>query len=181
MRSGAGSGYRLIRSLAPSSPGSSGASYREQGGRSVSSSVRSMAPESQLAVPIENVLGLADPRGQDLSSGVNLNHLSGRPTAALPPAQSPQNATPGRSEAPEKSGCFLQVIQGSRLSSIHNLRPLYVDSHGATYFGSDQMKAALAPHSDFAALKHFGMRRRSKVDGHCFRVGTLCLGLFPSS
>jgi S1-C subfamily serine protease len=151
---GAGSGYRLIQFTAPSSPGSSGGVLIDGQGRALGLIVGSLTGGQNLnfAVPIENVLGLADAAPiKTFASGAQLEppHPVVQP-AALPPAQTPPNASPVAPEAPEKSD--LLSNSKDRDFILHNFKTMYVDSHGATYFGSDQMKAALARNNDFAAL-----------------------------
>jgi hypothetical protein len=151
---GAGSGYRLIQFTAPSSPGSSGGVLIDGQGRALGLIVGSLTGGQNLnfAVPIENVLGLADVApAKTFASGSQLEppHPVAQP-APLPPAQAAQNASPVAPEAPEKSD--LLANSKDRDFILRNFKTMYVDCHGATYFGSDQMKAALVRNNDFAAL-----------------------------
>jgi disulfide oxidoreductase YuzD len=58
-----------------------------------------------------------------------------------------QVATP---DAPDQS----ELLKDSKDRDfiLHNFRTMYVDAHGAKYFGSDQMKAALGKNKDFWKL-----------------------------
>jgi len=151
---GAGSGYRLIQFTAPSSPGSSGGVLIDGEGRALGLIVGSLSGGQNLnfAVPIENVLGLADVAPvKTFASGAQLEppHPVVQP-AHLSPTESVQNSSLVAPEAPEKSD--LLSNSKDRDFILHNFKTMYVDSRGATYFGSDQMKAALARNNDFAAL-----------------------------
>ena len=151
---GAGSGYRLIQFTAPSSPGSSGGVLIDGQGRALGLIVGSLTGGQNLnfAVPIENVLGLADVApAKTFASGSQLEPPHPAVQAApLPPSQSAQNASTVAPEAPEKSD--LLANSKDRDFILRNFKTMYVDCHGATYFGSDQMKAALVRNNDFAAL-----------------------------
>jgi hypothetical protein len=149
---GAGSGYRLFQFTAPASPGSSGGVLIDGRGRALGLIVSSLsaAQNVNFAVPIESVLGLADkPVSKTFENGSALNPPSAVAAAArvTKPQQESSNAA---LDVPEKS----EVLKSSkdRDAILRTFKTMFVKADRATYFGSDQLKAALGRNKDFKLL-----------------------------
>lgn len=153
---GAGKGYRVIQFSAPVSPGSSGGVVLDAKGRALGLIVGSVTGGQNLnfAVPIENVLGLADePVAQTFGPGEGL-HLPSE-TRAL---QAQNIGRPQYLGAPKAETNSADLARSRVLKSkdpdfiLRNFRTLYVDATRARYFGNNEMKAALERNKRFAAL-----------------------------
>jgi disulfide oxidoreductase YuzD len=100
------------------------------------------------------VIGLADTAPtKSFASGSNLNPPAAVVALSLPPAPAVhqnENSSAAEPEAPEKSD--LLSASKDRDFIVRNFKTMYVDARRAQYFGSDQLKAALARNKDFAKL-----------------------------
>jgi len=153
---GAGSGFRALQLSAPVSPGSSGGVVLDAGGRALGLIVGSLTGGQNLnfAVPMENVLGLADePVAKNFGSGQALKLPSeNRPVQAENVGRSPSVG------APHAVTNSADLARSKVLKSkdpdfiLRNFRTLCVDTSKATYFGNNQMKAALTRNKGFAGL-----------------------------
>lgn len=150
---GAGKGFRVIQFSAPTSPGSSGGVLVDTQGRAVGLIVGSLEQGQNLnfAVPVESVVGLANGAVmRSFASGAALQ-LPKPGTLPMPSAQEGTAAvipaTPGQ---PEKS----ELLKDSRDADyiLRNFKTMFVNCDKASFFGSEQMKAALVSNPDFAAL-----------------------------
>lgn len=144
---GAGSGYRVLQFTAPASQESGGGVLLDSKGRALGLITGSLAggPGLNLAVPIESVLGLVDtPPSKTFLSGSQL--LPSGQAVAPAPAAVPA-PTPAPASTPEKT-----AEAASRESLLQSFKTMYVDTSQAKYFGSAQVKSALAGNKDFAAL-----------------------------
>lgn len=160
----AGKGYRILQFTAPTSPGSSGGVLLDAQGRALGLIVGSLAEGQNLnfAVPLESVLGLADSApGKTFASGSALD----LPYPAAPPTRSALPAAIATAPGEDKSR------QSDRLSGsinkediLRNFRTMYVDAENASFFGNEQMKAALGRNKDFAALNIHIVDDRSVAD-----------------
>lgn len=153
---GAGNGYRVIQFTAPSSPGSSGGVVIDARGNALGLIVGSLSSGQNLnfAIPIDSVIGLADTAPtKSFASGSNLNPRASVVALSLQPApavRQNENSSAAEPEAPEKSD--LLSASKDRDFIVRNFKTMYVDARRAQYFGSDQLKAALARNKDFAKL-----------------------------
>jgi hypothetical protein len=151
---GAGTGFRVLQFTAPASPGASGGVLVDAKGRALGLATGALngGQTLNLAVPIENVLGLADtPPVKTFANGAQLVPVNqAAPPAPAPPPEPPLTATivqPPHSEKPESS-----AASTSREALLQSFKTMFVDAGQAKYFGSDRIKAALAGNKDFAAL-----------------------------
>jgi hypothetical protein len=147
---GAGSGFRVIQFTAPASPGASGGVLLDAQGRVLGIVTGQLSAQNlNLAVPIENVLGLADtiPVKTFASGALLTPPNSVAPPALRPPSEPAQAASVA---VPDKS----ETLNTSKDHDFifHHFETMYVDAHAAKFFDSDQMKAALVRNKDFAAL-----------------------------
>jgi hypothetical protein len=146
---GAGNGYRLIQFTANIAPGSSGGALLDSQGNALGLIVGSLPRGQNLnfAVPIANVLGLADsPTTKAYSNGAALN-LPGVANGRATVAHKEPEAAP---DAPEKSDALRS--SKDRDFILRNFKTMFVDARQARYFGSDQLKAELGRNKGFAAL-----------------------------
>ncbi len=150
---GAGNGYRLVQFTAPTSAGSSGGVLMDSRGYALGLIVGTLAGGQNLnfAVPMENVLGLADAAVvKTFADGSELSPPGappGVPEGTVAKGRGSQGATP---EAAEKSD--LLSASNDRDVILRNFRTMYVEARRAQYFGSDQLKAALGRNKDFIKL-----------------------------
>ena len=102
------------------------------------------------AVPIESVLGLADATStKNFANGSALVLPASTNTASSSPV--PRNAAPTATpDAPEKSDQLNNSKDPDYI--LRNFKTMYVDARQAQYFGSDQLKAALARNNGFNGL-----------------------------
>jgi S1-C subfamily serine protease len=170
---GAGTGFRVLQFTAPASPGASGGVLIDAKGRALGLITGSLDGGQSLnfAVPIENVLGLADTA--PVKSFANGSQLlpphPGAPPAPVAPAPVPllpappalpaQNVLPAAVPTAQNAEKPVPASTTETLSTskdrnfiLHNFKTMYVDAHAAKYFGSDHLKAVLARNKDFAAL-----------------------------
>jgi hypothetical protein len=151
---GAGAGFRVLQFTAPASPGASGGVLLDARGRALGLITGALngGQALNLAVPIENVLGLADTSPvKTFASGSQLVPAQpGVLPAPAPAPEPPQTATVAPPQPPAKPES--PAISRDYDSLFQNFKTMYVDASQAKYFGSDQMKAALAGNKDFAAL-----------------------------
>ena len=151
---GAGRGFKIIQFTAPASAGSSGGVLIDAEGRAMGLIVGSVTSGQNLnfAVPVESVLGLATaPPGKMFADGSAPSPpaLNNPPLAGMP-AQTEGSvpmATPG---LPEKS----ELLKDSRDADyiLRNFKTMYIDCQGASFFGDEQLKAALMNDPNFASL-----------------------------
>jgi len=168
--SGAGSGFRVLQFTAPASPGASGGVLIDARGRALGLITGSLEGGQSLniAVPIENVLGLADTAPvKSFANGSQLlpPHPGAPPApvvpvpappAPVPPAQNVQPAAIPAIQPAEKPG---PASPSDSLGNskdrdylLRHFKTMYVDAHAAKYFGSDDLKAVLATTQDFNDL-----------------------------
>jgi hypothetical protein len=150
---GAGRGYRMFQFTAPASPGSSGGVLIDSRGRALGLIVKSLsaAQNVNFAVPIESILGLADkPVSKSFENGSALNPPSDIVAAAPRVTRIQQETSNAALDAPEKS----DVLKSSkdRDTILRTFKTMFVKADRATYFGSDQLKAALNRNKDFKLL-----------------------------
>jgi len=149
---GAGSGYGLVQFTAPASPGSSGGVLIDAHGHALGLIVGSLmgAQNLNFAVPLENVLGLAEsPWTKTFANGSAIQPPSTlialRPIMPRP-SQEP-TVTPA---APEKSDLLKTSKDPDFI--LRNFKTMYVEAQDAQYFDSTQMKMALFRNDEFARL-----------------------------
>jgi hypothetical protein len=153
---GAGSGYRVLQFTAPVSAGSSGGVLLDAQGRALALILGSMTAGQNLnfAVPVENVLGLADaPASQTFASGAALQlPAESKPAKAQIVVQS-EIAEPAKEEPQAEDFERSDVLKSKdRDFILRNFRTMSVSTRKAQFFGDSQMKAALARNKGFAAL-----------------------------
>jgi S1-C subfamily serine protease len=177
---GAGSGFRVLQFTAPASSGASGGVLIDAKGRALGLVTGSLdgGQSINFAVPIENVLGLADtPPTKTFASGAQLVPLNPAaplaPAAAVSPAPAPAPAppapipavstpatptatavTPEPPQKPSEPGTAPNAdlaTSKDRDFILRHFQTMYIDVH-ATYFGSKEVKAALGRNKDFARL-----------------------------
>lgn len=153
---GAGSGYRLLQFTAPVSSGSSGGVVLDAQGRALGLILGSMASGQNLnfAVPIENVLGLADaPVAKTFASGSALRLPAEVAAGRRPIASSPEPAESEKAEPQSEDLAKSEILKSKDPDFIlRNFRTMYVDARKAQFFGSEQMKAALGSNKDFTQM-----------------------------
>ena len=154
---GAGSGYRLVEFTAPSLHGaSSGGVLTDSQGNALGLIVKPIVggQTSNLAVPIDSVLGLADsPITRVFSSGTSPGNFASTPATrpvAAPATASRLMDSVAVPNAPEKSDAL--GASKDRDFILRNFKTMYVNANRATHFGSDQLKAQLGRNEDFAKL-----------------------------
>lgn len=155
---GAGSGYRLLQFTASTAPGSSGGVLVDGQARALGLIVGTIEGGQNLnfAVPIENVLGLADATvAQSYASGAGLQLPEARDrdkvTVARVPQPPPQAA---KAEVQSEEISRSEILKSKDPDFIlRNFRTLYVDTRKATWFGDTQMKAALGRNKEFTAMR----------------------------
>jgi S1-C subfamily serine protease len=178
---GAGTGFRVLQFTAPASSGVSGGVLLDAKGRALGLVTGSLDGGQSLnfAVPIENVLGLADtPPTKTFASGAQLVPLNPAaplaPAAAVSPAPAPPapvppapvsaastpaapttaSVAPQPSQKPSEPGTAPNAdlaTSKDRDFILRHFQTMYIDVH-ATYFGSKEVKAALGRNKDFAGL-----------------------------
>lgn len=175
---GAGTGFRVLQFTAPGSPGASGGVLIDAKGRALGLVTGSLDGGQSLnfAVPIENVLGLADTapvksyaNGSQLLPAHPGTSPVPAPSVPVPPAPAPllptppvvpaQNVLPAAIPAAQPAEKPVPASSSDSLKNsrdrdflLRNFRTMYVDAHAAKYFGSDDLKAVLASNQDFNAL-----------------------------
>lgn len=171
---GAGSGFRVLQFTAPASPGASGGVLIDAKGRALGLITGSLNGGQSLnvAVPIENVIGLVDtPPAKTFANGSQLqpSQAGGQPApvptepaapAAAPPAPAQSasvkpalNLPPTVASVPASPEKPADVGNSKdREFILHHFTTMYVDARTAKYFGSDRLKADLADNKDFDAL-----------------------------
>jgi S1-C subfamily serine protease len=184
---GAGTGFRVIQFTAPAGSGLSGGVLFDAAGRALGliTGPRSGGQNVNLAVPIENVLGLADtPPTKTFSSGALLTPPTpGALPAAVPastpvqspavPATSPAQTATSASDKPTPTGTPKDPD-----AILRSFKTMYVDAHGANYFGSDELKTSLAHNKDFASLGIHFVDEPKNADT-ILEVGYIALWDFP--
>jgi hypothetical protein len=183
---GAGSGFHVLQFTAPASSGASGGVLIDARGRALGLITGALngGQSLNIAVPIENVLGLADTAPvKTFASGAQLlpPHPVAPPAPApvapipappapvspapvspapAPPTPVPAASTPAAPTAPatapqpaQKPADLSIALSTSKDRDfiLRHFTTMYVDAH-ADYFGSNQIKAALAQNKDFAGL-----------------------------
>ncbi len=153
---GAGSGYRVLQFTAPVSAGSSAGVLVDAQGRALGLILGSVTGGQNLnfAVPVENVLGLADaPVAQTFGSGAELRLPAESVTTRV---QKPVQAEPAGSAeaAPNAEDLARSEVLKSKdkVFILRNFRTMCVDTRKAEFFGNRQMQAALLRNKDFAGL-----------------------------
>jgi hypothetical protein len=167
---GAGSGFRVLQFTAPASPGASGGVLIDANGRALGLVTGSLdgGQSLNIAVPIENVIGLADTAPvKSFANGSQLLplHPGAPPTPVAPapvppaPALPAQNVQPDAVPAIQPSEKPVPASPSESLSNskdrdylMRHFKTMYVDAHAAKYFGTDDLKAVLATTQDFNAL-----------------------------
>jgi hypothetical protein len=162
---GAGTGFHVFQFTAPASPGVSGGVLLDSKGRALGLITGALngGESLNLAVPIENVIGLADTvpvksfvsgsqlvpgQASTLPAPLPPNVPVQPPSAPVQPPSAPvQPPTVAPLPAPDNS-----ATSKDRDILFKNFKTMYVDASQAKYFGSDQMKAALAGNKEFATL-----------------------------
>ena len=155
---GAGSGYRLLQFTASASPGSSGGVVLDHQARALGLVVGTLQGGQNLnfAVPLESILGLADaPVAQAFGSGAALQlptETSRGPTDVPRAAQQPE--APGKAEPRSEDLAKSEILKSKDPDFIlRNFRTMYVDAREASFFGAEQMKAALGSNTEFVAMR----------------------------
>ena len=146
---GAVTGFHVLQFTAPDSPGASGGVLLDAQGRVLGLIPGALTGGQSLnyAVPIENILGLADTAPvKTFASGAQL--VPGQPGA--PHASAPQVVAPPAPVEVQKPEDL--TTSRDREFILRHFKTMYVDAHGATYFSSNQLKASLVRNKDFAAL-----------------------------
>ncbi len=153
---GAGNGYRLLQFTAPVSSGSSGGVVLDAQGRALGLILGSMAGGQNLnfAVPIESVLGLADPPvAQTFASGSALQSPAEVAAATRPIASRRERPEAEKAEPQSEDLAKSEILKSKDPDFIlRNFRTMYVDAQKAKFFGSDQMKGALGSNKHFVAM-----------------------------
>ena len=167
---GAGSGFRVLQFTAPASPGASGGVLIDANGRALGLVTGSLdgGQSLNIAVPIENVIGLADTAPvKSFANGSQLLplHPGAPPTPVAPAPVPPAPALPAQNVQPDAVPAIQpseKPVPASHSESLSNskdrdylmrhFKTMYVDAHAAKYFGTDDLKAVLATTQDFNAL-----------------------------
>ena len=186
----AGNGYGLLQLSAQLPRGSGGGVVADSQGRVIALIVSFLVtqPNTNFAVPIENVGGLADApatasigrplwmrQNGEQNLGPYVRSARGNESAmhpvkpAVPQVQhlpeAGQGATP---EAPEQSDLLKNAKD--RDTILRNFHTMYVDARDAKFFGSDDLKAALGKNGDFQKL-HIRIVADPKVADTVLKVG----------
>lgn len=151
---GAGTGYRVLQFTTSASEDSSGGVVVDSRGHVLGLIVGLLqgGPSSSFAVPIENVLGLADAApAQTFASGSELSLPRAAAGTTTPAAAEPTAVPPTASVEPERSDA-LQISNNPEFI-LRTFRTMRVDASRAPFFGSDHMTAALRKAEGFDALK----------------------------
>jgi hypothetical protein len=190
---GAGTGFRVFQFTSPASPGAAGSILVDSKGRLLGITAGSIDGGQNLnfAVPIENVIGLADtPPVKTFASGALLMPGGAIPlpapviSASVAPAPAVQpvldsSTTPAAQtpQKPEDIGAALNASK-DREFILRHMRTMYVDTSHAIYFSNGQMKASLARNKDFAAL-HISIVDDPKAADALLVVGHSAVWDFP--
>jgi hypothetical protein len=168
-----GEGYRILQFTAPAASGSSGGVVVDLYGHAVGLEVGGMPGGHSLnfAIPIENVLGLADaPSSKTFASGAALkmptSKSAGLGQSAPAEPERPNTNFPVdkslRIGAPELSEQLKESKDKNVL--LRSFRTMYISASGAQFFDDNQVKAALGGNKDFASLNITIVESRALAD-----------------
>lgn len=184
---GAGTGFRVFQFTAPASPGLSSGVLVDSKGRALGLITGSLDGGQSLnvAVPIENVLGLADtPPVKSFASSSQLlpPHPGASPAPVQPNLLPPTPAAPSEAVKPAPLPVPKPheepAASKDREYLLRHFSTMYIDARGAKFFGADRLKADLATNKDFAAL-HVSVVDDPKTADTILIVGYSAVWDFP--
>ncbi|MFZ1084136.1 MAG: S1C family serine protease [Terracidiphilus sp.] len=184
---GAGTGFRVFQFTAPASPGLSSGVLVDSKGRALGLITGSLDGGQSLnvAVPIENVLGLADtPPVKSFASGSQLlpPHPGASPAPVQPNLLPPTPAAPSEAVQPAPLPAPKPheepAASKDREYLLRHFSTMYIDARDAKFFGADRLKADLATNKDFAAL-HVSVVDDPKTADTILIVGYSAVWDFP--